>query len=285
VYPAAAAALLAVITRPRVPALLTGLVLGVALVATYALATRVFPGHVGGPYDPAAGYQLAAPIGYWNALGLLVSMGVLLAFGIGLEARPMVRATVGAVLVPMAVALYFTFSRGSLGALALGLVVFVALRPRAIPGVAVLASAPALAVLVASRSPALAHAGASLASARAEGGRLALVVVLASLAGAAAALAQPRLAHRLSPTWSVGRRVVVVTCLLVLGARRRLSDSREVVAAETDRLVDAIARDGRAELRRSVAGPLSVGMMIVALGLAETRPKPSSAGTTRSSRP
>ena len=273
VYLGATAALLAVITRPRVPALLTGLVLGIAIVATYALATRVFPGHVGGSYDPAVGYQLAAPIGYWNALGLLLSMGVLLAFGIGLEARPVVRATIGAVLVPMAVALYFTFSRGSVGALALGLVVFVALRPRAIPGVAILAAAPALAVLVASRSPALTHAGASLASARAQGGRLALVVVLASLAGAAAALAQPRLAHRLSPRWSVGRRVVVVTCLLVLGALVAVSAIRAggpagvvsgglgafrkeppVQTGSLDRRLLSVSGHGRADYWRVAAG-------------------------------
>jgi O-antigen ligase len=218
VYLAAAAALLLVVTRSRVPALLTGLVLGIGFVASYAVATRVFPGHVGGPYDPSAGYQLDAPIGYWNALGLLLSMGILVAFGVGLEAAPVVRATVGAALVPMAVALYFTFSRGSLGALVLGLVVFVALRPRAVLGVAILASAPALAVLVASRSPALTQAGEPLASARAEGIRVALVVALASLAGAAAALAEPRLARRLSPRWTVGRGVAAVTCLLVLAA-------------------------------------------------------------------
>ena len=47
----------------------------------------------------------------------------------------------------------------------------------------------------------------------------------------------------------------------------------EIVQAETDRLIDTIAGDGRAELRRSVAGPLSVRMMIVALGLAETAPQ------------
>lgn len=47
----------------------------------------------------------------------------------------------------------------------------------------------------------------------------------------------------------------------------------EVVQAETDRLVDAIADDGHAELRRSVAGPLSVRVMIVALGLEETPPQ------------
>lgn len=47
----------------------------------------------------------------------------------------------------------------------------------------------------------------------------------------------------------------------------------EVTQAETDRLVDAIADDGHAELRRSVAGPLSVRVMIVALGLEETAPQ------------
>ena len=52
--------------------------------------------------------------------------------------------------------------------------------------------------------------------------------------------------------------------------RERFTD---VVQAETDRLIDAIAGDGHAELRRSVAGPLSVRMMIVALGLAETPPQ------------
>ena len=47
----------------------------------------------------------------------------------------------------------------------------------------------------------------------------------------------------------------------------------EVARAETDGLIDAIAADGHAELRRSVAGPLSVRMMIVSLGLAETPPE------------
>src|SRR5262245_19041262 len=52
--------------------------------------------------------------------------------------------------------------------------------------------------------------------------------------------------------------------------RERFTDA---VQAETDRLIDTIEGDGHAELRRSVAGPLSVRMMIVALGLAETPPQ------------
>ena len=218
VYAAAAVALLFIVRPSRVPSLVMGTVVGISIVALYALATRLFPGYVGGSYDPSAGYQLAAPIGYWNALGVLLGMGILLALGLGLEAAPPIRATAGALLVPTAVALYFTFSRGALAALAVGLVVLIALRLRAAVGVAILAVTPALAVLAASRSTALTHAGEPLSSAQAEGARLALAVLVAAGMGAAAGLAQPRLARRLSPAWSGGTRVVAVTCVVLLGA-------------------------------------------------------------------
>jgi cytochrome P450 len=42
------------------------------------------------------------------------------------------------------------------------------------------------------------------------------------------------------------------------------------VDAETDRLIDAIEPDGRAELRRALAGPLAVVVMVHTLGLADT---------------
>jgi cytochrome P450 len=43
-----------------------------------------------------------------------------------------------------------------------------------------------------------------------------------------------------------------------------------LVAAETDRLIDAIEPAGRAELRRAVAGPLAVAAVVHALGLHDT---------------
>jgi cytochrome P450 len=52
--------------------------------------------------------------------------------------------------------------------------------------------------------------------------------------------------------------------------RERFTD---VVLDETDALIDAFATDGRTELRRSLAGPLAVRVMIVALGLEETPPR------------
>jgi cytochrome P450 len=45
-----------------------------------------------------------------------------------------------------------------------------------------------------------------------------------------------------------------------------------VVAGETERLIDAIAPEGRAELRRSVAGPLAAAVVMHALGLRGTAP-------------
>ena len=53
--------------------------------------------------------------------------------------------------------------------------------------------------------------------------------------------------------------------------RERFTD---VVRVETDLLIDTFADDGHAELRRSVAGPLAVRVMIVALGLEDTPPQP-----------
>jgi cytochrome P450 len=44
----------------------------------------------------------------------------------------------------------------------------------------------------------------------------------------------------------------------------------ELVRTETDDLIDTFADDGHAELRRALAGPLAVRVMIVALGLEET---------------
>src|SRR6185436_14687872 len=78
---ATAAALLLLSTREASAALLGGIVAGAVLVSLYALGTRLFPGHVGGAYDPSSGYQLAEPLGYWNALGVLTATAILLAGG------------------------------------------------------------------------------------------------------------------------------------------------------------------------------------------------------------
>ena len=168
--------------------------------AIYALATRLAPGSLGGAYDPSAGYQLAKPIGYWNALGLLVVFGLILAAGIALQ-RGIVRAPLAAAAaVPLLTCLYFTFSRGSVAALAVALAVIVALdrdRLRAVVLLAAFLVLPLVAVVLAGRSAALTAAGATLQTAQREGHRLVWqLLVLSTLAAAvqvAAAWVFPRL--------------------------------------------------------------------------------------------
>ena len=67
--------------------LLVGVWAGVVVVSTYGLATRLLPDRYG-QFDPIAGYRLSAPVGYWNALGILAALGIILALGLGrLRAR------------------------------------------------------------------------------------------------------------------------------------------------------------------------------------------------------
>jgi O-antigen ligase len=199
VYVAAVAAALLVVSRASVPALLGGILGATSLISSYSLATRVLPDRIG-VFDTVAGYRLATPIGYWNALGIFAVIGALLAAGFAARARTLwARALSTALLVVLVPTLYFTFSRGAWLALACGIVAALVLAPGRIQLATALllaAPAPALAVAVASRSDALTHSTSRLAAAAHDGHRLALVLV--PLALAAAALAALR-------TWLEGR--------------------------------------------------------------------------------
>ena len=123
-YAVAAAALVLVVTPARVTALVAGIVAAATLVAVYALTT-----------ERADTGQLAEPIGYWNALGLLLVVGLLLGVGLVLHGDGWLRLLAGAALVPLSVALYLTFSRGSLLALLVGLLVLVVTERRVVAAV------------------------------------------------------------------------------------------------------------------------------------------------------
>ena len=272
-YVTAAAALALVVTRERVASLLAGIAAGITMVACYALATRLFPARIGGAYDTSSGYQLSAPIGYWNALGLLLVMGLLLALGFGLRAEAALRVPAGAALVPLSVALYYTFSRGSAAALLVGIVALLALRPDALPSVCALLLAPVVTVAFATRPEALTHAGASLASAQAAGERLAGVLVVLAVLAAMAAWIHPRITSRLTVAISLGRRAVLVIVLgmvvVAAGATVRAGGPESVVlggvgafrqeppsaAGKLDRRLLSISGHGRADYW-SVAGEM-----------------------------
>jgi hypothetical protein len=197
---AAAAALLAVTRRGTVGGVAWGVFLGSGAPVVYGLATRLFPERLG-VFDPIAGYRLAEPLGYWNGLGLLAAMAIVL--GLGLSVAAPGHWTAGLALLPvpaLAATLYFTFSRGAWIALAVGLAASLAFARAplrlALTGLTA-ATAAAAAVALAARSDALTHTETVLAAAADEGRRLALGVAalcaLSAVAGGAAGALAARL--------------------------------------------------------------------------------------------
>jgi hypothetical protein len=238
---AAAAAVLLLSFREAVPALLGGVVAGAVAVALYALGTRLYPGRVGGAYDPSSGYQLAEPVGYWNALGLLAAMAILLAAGFAAHGRLVARLLAAVSFVVLLPTLYFTFSRGALAALVLGACVLIVVdsrRTRLLVSGVVLGAPAALGVLLASRYHALTATGDSLTTAQREGRELAGILVVLGLVAAAAAVGlhlgerRVRLPARAGTVFVSA--VAVVTALAVAGAVAAAGGPADVVERTAD---------------------------------------------------
>ena len=102
---------------------------GAVVVAAYAVATRLVPGVVPSDRQLSAGARLDQPLTYWNSLGLLMAIAIVLLLRLAsAEDRPPRLRALAAALVPIpGLAIYLTFSRGSLAALAVGVVVLLAL--------------------------------------------------------------------------------------------------------------------------------------------------------------
>ena len=213
VYVAVALAIALVLRRGDGPGVVAGALAGLTVVSTYALATRLFLDRFEVFDDPINASRLAEPVGYWNALGLLATVGAILAVGVVAHARRNRFAVAAGASVPLFMtALYLTFSRGSWVAIFFGLASTVALDPRRVSVLwTLLALSPAsvLAVVVASRQDALIANDLVTDAAVREGHRLA--VALAVLIVCSAVLAG--LAHRLGRSVRVtprGRRTVAV---------------------------------------------------------------------------
>jgi len=83
----------------------------------------------------AADGRLDQPLSYWNAMGALAAVGVVLCVRIAVDrTRPApLRVSAIVVLLPLLAGLYLTYSRGALAAVALGLVALVLVVPEARP--------------------------------------------------------------------------------------------------------------------------------------------------------
>lgn len=221
VYLAALAAAFAALRRRAVLPFLAGVEVGVVVVCGYGLTTRLLSDRLG-TFDAIAGSRLAEPLGYWNALGALSAIGLIL--GVGLAARAdrlWTRAVAAAALVPLALALYFTFSRGGWIALAVGFVTAAALEPRRVrfvTALGVLAPWPAVAVLAASRQDALTTVGAPLARVAEQGAELAAIALLLAVAGAIAGTLLAIVERRLRPPAAAARAYAALLTAVLLVA-------------------------------------------------------------------
>jgi hypothetical protein len=215
-------AFVVVVNRDSLPSALIALVCGVAAICIYALSTRLFPGQLGGT-DVIAGYRLTRPVGYWNALGIYAAIGLAVAAGLAIHGARITRAVMAATVPIFALTVYFTYSRGSVLALAIGLLVTFALdeqRLRWLLGSVALALPAAVVAIVASRSKPLTQARHTIGAAAHDGHRLALltlvVVVLSAVFAAWAPERKLQLTRnqRASVTATVW---VVIAAALVFG--------------------------------------------------------------------
>lgn len=164
------------------------LLAGVVVVVGAGLAGRLVPGLV--PQHPSisAGGRLEQPLTYWNAMGALAGIGVVVAARIaGDRARGIaVRCLAAAAAPALAMGVVLSFSRGALVATAGGLLVLLVLAPSwtQLRAAAICLEAGALASLAALASPAVKELAGG---ARERQGALVLLALLAAAALAAAA--------------------------------------------------------------------------------------------------
>ena len=123
-YVAALLAFVVLVERELIREHLAGIAAAVTLVTAFSVADRLIQGQ--GERDPVQGTLLFEPLGYANALGIFVVLGILVAFGLGVTTRSRREAAVWlAASILLAPALVWTASRGAWLALLVGMGVLV----------------------------------------------------------------------------------------------------------------------------------------------------------------
>jgi O-antigen ligase len=221
----------ATLPQRRLRPVISAVGLAIAALALMGLATRLRPDLF--PIEPIVSPQrLSFPLTYWNAMGVMIACGLVLCLHAASDAMwPVWQRVVGAALFPaLATTLYFTLSRGGIGAAAVGLAAYVIVgRPRLLlPAVAAIAVPTVLAVTNAYDASALVTRDPTTPLAVSQGRELVEIVVLACLGAAVARAALvpldrwlvrlelPELPRRWRPlTWGA---IVAATAALAIAA-------------------------------------------------------------------
>jgi hypothetical protein len=131
-----------------------------------ALVGRLYPSGPPSAYERVSQYRLSGPLGYWNALGALGALAVVLGAGLASDVRshPILRGAASGLVVTAGVAAYMSFSRGAWLAFFVGIAVLAIAAPRRLVllvSLAVCGAALLLALLRLQSYPALTgHPGA-----------------------------------------------------------------------------------------------------------------------------
>jgi hypothetical protein len=250
--------------------LVRGLLLGACVVCLAGLISRVLP-NVWPTAPDVSNQRLSYPVTYWNTLGLLAALGIVLALHLActLSERRPVRVLAAAVLPLLAATLFFTFSRGAIAAGAIGLVVYVCCaRPRGLLS-GVLATVPPTVALivVAYHANLLDTVDPTTPAAVAQGHHVAVVAGLCACACAAlrlvfALVLDPRLLRRalvptrLSPRT---RRVAIAGVLGVAAAAAIALGASHAVASDWNRFIGGAPTRGGHDLRLRLTDPSNDG--------------------------
>ena len=193
----------------------------IGLLGGLALLSRLQPGWIT-PEDAAgttavARTRLNYPLDYWNGLAALIAVGIPLLLGAATQARRTLSSALSAAAIPaLALAAFYTLSRGGAGEIAIVLIGFIALYPRrlaALPTIGVTVGGAALLIVAATQRDALENSPFDPQAASQGDEMLAMTLVVCAGVGliqAALALART---HGLGPRVEISRR----TSLAALG--------------------------------------------------------------------
>ena len=164
--------------------------------AAYGLADRLLPGLATFRHSPSAQGRLEQPLTYWNAMGALSAMGLVLCLRLAADPRRPrpVRAAAALASPTLGLAVYLSFSRGALFALAAGVGLLILLAPRRrhqAKVAAVLLAGAAVAAAVATRLPKVESLPAGQHGDGQQGLVMLGILLVLSLACAVAALRTP----------------------------------------------------------------------------------------------